>query len=178
MNNRAALDRFLAGIQNRAFVNAKIATGNEDEALDIVQDCMLKLVKAYADKPESEWPGLFQRVLQNTIRDWYRRQKVRRVLFWWQQHTEGNDVLDHHIEPNEQLRPETSMQNLQMSQLVQSALQTLPERQQQAFLLRAWWEHSVEETADIMGCTGGSVKTHYSRALKAIRLQLANEEGF
>ncbi|WP_317931021.1 RNA polymerase sigma factor [Halioxenophilus sp. WMMB6] len=168
------LDQFLASIQNRAFVTARLATGNADEALDIVQDSMLKLVKSYANYPQAEWPALFQRVLQNTIRDWYRRQKVRRILFWWQQQDAADDQAEL-IEPGENgTTPMDALINGEINAQVEVALRHLPERQRQAFLLRAWWEHSTEETAAIMGCSTGSVKTHYSRALKALQLQLDN----
>ena len=171
--NRVALDRFLAGVQNRAFVTAKIATGNEDDALELVQDSFLKLVKLYSDKPPEEWPALFQRVLQNTIRDWYRRQKVRSVLFWWQQHELSEEAMQ--SEATVALNDHSPLRNVQgqeINQQVAQALQKLPMRQQQAFLLRAWWEHSTEETATIMGCSTGSVKTHYSRAIKSLQQQL------
>lgn len=167
-----AMDRFLAQVQNRAFVTAKLATGNEDEALDIVQDSMFKLVKQYQDKPESQWPALFQRVLQNNIRDWYRRQKVRRILFWWQQHDLTEETMQGEVEPNRAQDPEVTLAGSQINDRVETALKQLPQRQQQAFLLRAWWEYSTDETAQIMGCSSGSVKTHYSRATKALQQAL------
>jgi RNA polymerase sigma-70 factor, ECF subfamily len=167
-----ALDRFLKTVQNRAFITARLATSNADEALDLVQDAMLKLVKKYADKPAEQWPALFQSILQNLIKDWYRRQKVRRILHWWEQHDETEEELpvDHGLQPSD--TPAKNHETFQMNDSIYKALQNLPMRQQQAFLLRAWWEHSTEQTAAIMGCSQGSVKSHYSRATKALESQL------
>ncbi len=171
-----ALDRFLAEVQNRAFVTAKIATGNDDDALELVQDSFLKLVKLYSDKPAQEWPALFQRVLQNTLRDWYRRQKVRSILFWWQQHDLSEETMQFDaLAVGDFESPQRRVQGQQQQHIIAQALQQLPLRQQQAFVLRAWWEHSTEETAGIMGCSVGSVKTHYSRALKNLQQQLGND---
>jgi len=175
MQNQA-LDRFLAGVQNRAFVTARLATGNVDEAMDIVQDSMLKLVKYYGEKSAEEWPALFTRVLKNTIRDWYRRQKVRKVLFWWQQQDISEEELDIDTAEVDAATPFNEVAGGEINRQIEKAVQRLPERQQQAFVLRAWWEHSTEETADIMGCSAGSVKTHYSRALKALQETLRDSE--
>jgi len=162
------LNQFLTSVQKRAFITAKLATENEDDALDIVQDSMFKLAKSYPDKSEQEWPALFQRVLQNAIKDWYRKQKVRKIMWWWQQDKISEEELpiDYSNIPREE--PEKSQQTIQTANAINAALRKLPFRQQQAFILRAWWEHSTEETAAIMGCSAGSVKTHYSRASKAL----------
>lgn len=163
-----ALDEFLHSVQRKAFISARLATGNEDEAMDLVQDSMFKLVKHYADSPAEDWPKLFQRILQNAIKDWYRRQKVRRILYWWQQ----QDQTEEQLNVTEDALPADSVpqhrQNEQLNGQIYQALQQLPQRQQQAFLLRAWWEHSTEDTAQIMGCSTGSVKTSYSRARNAL----------
>ena len=161
---------------------AVIATGNNDDALDIVQDAMIKLVNKYANRDESEWGPLFQRILQTTIRDWYRRQKVRnqwRSLVEMTGFSRNRGVNATHEdiyydpidnapqprahEPSNRLASENAMAALD------SALHHLPARQQQAFLLRVWEGLSVEETAIAMGCTQGSVKTHYSRAVHRLR---------
>ena len=174
MTAQRKMDLFLASVQNRAFVTARLATGNEDEALDIVQDSMLKMVKQYSERPDAEWPALFQRILQNTIRDWYRRQKVRKVMFWWQQHDSSEEQLAEESTLDAPRSPMELVAGGQVNARIEQALKSLPARQQQAFLLRAYWEHSTEETADIMGCSAGSVKTHYSRATKALQ-QLLSE---
>lgn len=170
-----ALDRFLAGVERRAFRMAHIATGNEDEALDLVQDAMLKLVDRYGNRPEAEWGPLFHCILQSRIRDWYRRSRVRnrfREWFGGQQNEEGEEdpleqVPDMTVVPaDEELRRKRACQALD------GALRTLPLRQQQAFLLRAWEELDVAQTAVAMGCSEGSVKTHFFRAVQALRKKL------
>ncbi len=163
-----ALNSFLKSVQSRAFITAKLATSNDDDALDLVQDGMLKLASHYADRAPEDWPKLFQTILQNCIKDWYRRKKVRRILYWWQQHDQPEDELD--IEPDvlKQDSPPNNHENVQLNKQIYQALKQLPMRQQQAFILRAWWQHSTEETAQIMACSQGSVKTHYSRATTAL----------
>lgn len=175
MSINRQLDEFLASVQNRAFVTAKLAVNNDDEALDLVQDAMLKLAKNYAKRAPNEWGALFQTVLQNGIRDWYRRQKVRRILFWFEQEDLTDADLNHNAGESAGFRqPDQTLQDGQLNRDIQAALKKLPLRQQQAFILRAWWEHSVEETAEIMGCSQGSVKTHYFRATKALAGMLDN----
>lgn len=164
-----SLDRFLKEVQQRAFITAKLATSHDEEALDLVQDSMLKLARSYSDRNPEDWPKLFQRILQNAIKDWYRRQKVRSILYWWQQHDKSEEelaivtVAGHTADSAADQR-----HNQQLNQQLYQAIEQLPRRQQQAFVLRAWWEHSTEETAQIMGCSQGSVKTHYSRASSAM----------
>lgn len=163
-----ALDQFLRSVQNRAYVQAVHAVGNRDEALDIVQDSMFKLARKYSTREPAEWPLLFQRVLQNQIRDWYRRQKVRSVLFWWEQYPSDAGVgPEHHASSTP--TPEATLTEDQALTAVGTAIRALPARQQQVFLLRALWEHSVEETATILGCRAATVKTHYQRAVQRLR---------
>lgn len=166
------LNQFLKDVQNRAFITARLATGNEADALDIVQDSMMKLAKSYSDKKNEDWPALFQRILQNSIKDWYRKQKVRRILWWWQQDDVSEESLTVETDLLISERPEQCHQNQQTLNSINKALRQLPFRQQQAFILRAWWEYSTEETAEIMGCSTSSVKTHYSRANKALQTYL------
>lgn len=169
-----ALEVFLKNVQSRAFITAKLATGNEDEALDIVQDSMLKLVRRYAERSGDEWPRLFQRILHNAINDWYRRQKVRSILYWWQQQGNRDEVLDSIAVERNPDSPSRHQQTRQLNGQIYQAVQQLPRRQQQAFLLRAWWEYSTEETAHIMGCSQGSVKTSYSRARQVLAAHLSD----
>ena len=182
MRNRQqhnALDRFLATIERRAFGMAKVATGNTDDALELVQEAMLKLVRHYADRPEQEWGPLFHRILQSAIRDWFRRQKVRHHLFGWlgsNNRDDDNDALEQNpghgrYEPHHQLG------SARFTQQLEQALQGLPYRQQQAFLLRVWEGLDVNQTAAAMGCSSGSVKTHYARALAKLREQLQDHTG-
>jgi RNA polymerase sigma-70 factor (ECF subfamily) len=174
-----ALNTFLQGVERRAFRMARLATGDEDEALDIVQDAMFGFVRSYGARPEGEWPPLFYRTLQSRITDWHRRTTVRkRWRFWF-----GGDPDDASAVDPIQLVPDTTSRDPagtllgnETTAAIESALRKLPLRQRQAFLLRAWEGLSVEETATAMGCSGGSVKTHYSRAVHALRGMLGEYE--
>jgi RNA polymerase sigma-70 factor (ECF subfamily) len=172
------LERFLADVEKRAFHYARVATGNEQEALDIVQDAMLKLVQRYADRDAQEWGPLFHRILQSRIRDWYRRSLVRnRLRDWFSGRDEGEDEpLEAHPAPVSE-GPLEQLASNRFGIELERALNHLPNRQQQAFMLRAWEGLSVEETAQAMGCSAGSVKTHYSRALATLRQQLKEFEN-
>ncbi len=168
------MERFLASVERRAFRMARIATGSPEDALDIVQDAMFRLVRRYGGKSEEEWRPVFFRILQNRIRDHLRRRRFRGL--WRVRPGSGNrgdtdpavDPLDAVADPNarspaEQARTGESLRRLE------AALRSLPTRQQQVFLLRAWEEMSVKETAAVMGCSEGTVKTHFSRALHTLR---------
>lgn len=173
LDNSEALDKFLAGIQARAFRIAKIATGNTDDALDLVQDSMFKLVEKYSDKPENEWAPLFYRILNSRIHDLYRRSNVRNRYRSW---LGGSD--DDYEDPiqtapdTRDTNPESESQTDESIVKLESALTELPPRQQQAFLLRAWEGLDVRQTAAAMDCAEGSVKTHYSRAIHSLRASL------
>lgn len=172
LEQNRALDRFLAGVEKRAFHMARIATGNEDDALEIVQDAMLKLAQRYGDRGEEAWGPLFQRILQSRIRDWYRRSSVRNRLRIWFSRAEGEDDPLENRPGRHTEEPLAQLQSERFGSELERALNQLPNRQQQAFLLRAWEGLSVEETAAAMGCSSGSVKTHYSRAVHTLRKQL------
>lgn len=180
LDSTQALDRFLAGVERRAFVTARMAVGNDDEALDIVQDAMLKLAQRYNNRDETEWPPLFHRILQSKIRDWYRRAKVRNKLYAWfggGKQEDGDDATDF-IEQAADLRDQAPEQVLAARQeltVLEAAIATLPARQQQAFMLRSWEGMDVAQTASAMGCSTGSVKTHYSRALHFLRSKLDDD---
>lgn len=153
---------------------AEIATGDPDEALDLVQEAMLKLVQHYASRDESEWGPLFHRILQSRIRDWYRRTRVRNQWRRWFSSAgeeESDDPLET-IPDTGQPDPSTQVAYKQAAVALDAALRELPLRQQQAFLLRAWEGLDVAETARTMGCSEGSVKTHYSRAIHTLRKRL------
>ncbi len=153
---------------------AQIATGSREEALDIVQDAMFGLVKRYSEKSEKEWKPLFFRILQSRIRDWYRRNRVRRRWRIWldgghkPDGQEGEDPLAN-LADTKAHNPADQAILADATAALDSALQTLTLRQQQAFLLRAWEGMSVRETAVAMKCSEGSVKSHYSRAVHALR---------
>ena len=176
LDNRQALDQFLAGVEKRAFRMADLAVGNPDHAMDIVQDAMLSLVKNYSHKNESEWGPLFHRILQSKIRDWYRRSRTRNSVFGWLYagSSDDEDTADpiQQAPDRDALAPDSSANNEQLMDATMNAIKKLPLRQQQAFLLRAWEGFDVKETAKAMGCSQGSVKTHYSRASKTLRRSL------
>lgn len=159
-------------MEKRAFHLARIATGNEQDALDIVQEAMITLAQRYAGRDEQEWGPLFHRILQNRIRDWYRRSLVRnRLRVWFGQDDDQDDPLEN--QPDQSgAGPLGALEAGRFGTELERALSRLPNRQQQAFLLRAWEGLSVEETAQAMGCSSGSVKTHYSRAVHTLREQL------
>jgi RNA polymerase sigma-70 factor (ECF subfamily) len=166
------LNQFLADVERRALRMAEIAVRDRDDALDLVQDAMIKLVRKYANRPSTEWAPLFFRILQNGIRDWHRRQKVRnRVMVWFGRSTSGDDDYDITANapdpagrtPDEQLQTNEAMQQLEL------AIQNLPNRQREAFMLRTFQGLDVAATATAMGCSDGSVKTHYSRAIHSLR---------
>ena len=173
LENRQALNRFLASVEKRAFRMAELATSSPDHAMDIVQDAMLALVKNYSHKNEADWGPLFHRILQSKIRDWYRRSKMRNSIFGILGFkNEDNEDPVQRAEDKQSLGPEITTSNEQLMNVTLIAIRNLPLRQQQAFLLRAWEGYDVKETASAMGCTQGSVKTHYSRAIKALKNQL------
>ncbi len=171
------LSRFLQEVERRAFKYAMMAVQNEDTALDMVQDAMLKLAEKYGDKPVEELPLLFYRILQNGITDHHRRQKLRNfwitplaTLFGKGEDGEEIDPLDSlEVEaPRGTGDPARLIADQQVMALVESGLHRLPERQREAFLLRYWEGYDVADTAAIMGCSEGSVKTHCSRAVSAM----------
>lgn len=157
-------------------------------ALDIVQDAMMRLAEKYGMRPAGELPMLFQRILQNAIRDHYRRQKVRNFWVSPLSALKGPDADDDDSDPLETLRtdaddkaasalPAKALEQAQVFALIEKALESLPARQRQAFLLRYWEEMDVAEAAAAMGCSQGSVKTHCSRATHAIAAFLKSK-GF
>ena len=175
LDDARALDRFLAGVERRAFRMAQLATGHDDEALDLVQDAMLKLVERYGTRNETEWGPLFHRILQSKIRDWYRRTKVRSRWRLWLGAADGGEDVDDPLEAIADTNTPTAEHQLQVKDAaaaLDKALRALPLRQQQVFLLRAWEELDVAQTAAAMGCSEGSVKTHYFRAVQALRKRL------
>jgi RNA polymerase sigma-70 factor (ECF subfamily) len=173
-DNSRAMDGFLASVERRAFRMAQIATKNSEDALDIVQDAMLCLVRRYGNKPEAEWKPLFYRILVSRIRDWYRRQKIRSRWRTWlhftrkQEESRSPDPIELLPDPAGQNPCEQIIMGQSVAAL-DAALQTLPQRQLQAFLLRVWEGLSVRQAAAVMRCSQGSVKTHYARALLKLR---------
>ena len=170
------LNQFLAEVERRALRIAQIAVRDRDEALDLVQNAMIKLVNNYASRAEAEWPPLFYRILQNGIRDWHRREKVRnRVMVWFGRGKADDEYDVVAAAPDPAGRsPEEQLQSGQAMQRLETAVHGLPARQREAFMLRTFEGLDVAGTATAMGCSDGSVKTHYSRAVHALREQLGD----
>jgi RNA polymerase sigma-70 factor (ECF subfamily) len=170
------LEKFLGEIERRAFRMAQVALRDPDDALDVVQDAMLKLARSYGAKPSAEWRPLFYRILQNGIRDLQRRRTVRKRFMVWlpgpkdDPDNEAQDPMDNVADATPDA-PELLMQAEAMRKL-ETSLRDLPARQREAFMLRNFEGLDVAETASAMGCSEGSVKTHYSRAVHALREQL------
>jgi RNA polymerase sigma-70 factor (ECF subfamily) len=168
--NNKELDCFLAGIERRAYRMALLATRQPADALDVVQDAMTALVAHYRRHPATDWPLLFHRILQNRIMEWHRtRQRASRWLTGWISREDDEEdplqnVPDH--QPGDPQRLLSASSDLER---VMSALESLPVRQQQAFLLRHWEGLDVAATAAAMGCSDGAVKTHLFRAVTALR---------
>ena len=175
MATETELSHFLEKAERRAFKQAAFAVRDDHTALDIVQDAMFKLVDRYRDRPVAELPPLFQRILQNTIRDFYRRQKIRSTwttLFSSFQPRDEGDEYDFletfETDSARKDRPENQLERAQVINIIEESLKRLPVRQRQAFILRYWEELDVAETAIAMRCSRGSVKTHCSRATHSI----------
>lgn len=166
---RRDLDRFFEAHEQKAYLMAVTLTHNRDDALELVQDSMLKLVQKYRNRDSAEWAPLFFRILQNSVTDWFRKQKFRQLLQglapWQSGSAEHNTAssAEHQVLLDDEL------------QSVFTALQDLPLRQQQTFLMRAWQEFSTRETAYALSISENSVKTHYARATARLRQRLGDE---
>ena len=178
------LSDFLKSVEKRAFKRTVYAVRDDDAALDIVQDTMIRLAENYADRPAAELPLLFQRILSNATMDWFRRQRVRNAVL--------QNMSDFDAEPGDgdfdlleslesavgQMGAESAADTASRAQTLQAIeqeLAELPARQREAFLLRYWEELDVAETAAVMGCSVGSVKTHCFRAVHALALALRSK---
>jgi RNA polymerase sigma-70 factor (ECF subfamily) len=171
------LSDFLKSVEKRAFKRTAFTVRDDDSALDIVQDAMIRLADKYADRPAAELPLLFQRILSNATMDWFRRQKVRNAVVRNFSDFEGSsddpdfDILEmlDSVETNQ--GSESAAETVSREQIlviIEQQVGNLPTRQREAFLLRYWEELDVAETASVMGCSEGSVKTHCSRAVHAL----------
>jgi len=182
MASRQEMSDFLASVERRAFKHAMFAVRDQDTALDLVQDAMLRLAEKYAHKPAAELPLLFQRILQNAITDHFRRQKIRNLwvspfsaIFQENDGTSDQDPLESLDLTERAGAPRSAAEEVERSQvmaIIESEIRRLPPRQREAFLMRYWEDMDVAETAAAMGCSEGSVKTHCSRATHALALAL------
>jgi len=179
--SRSELSAFLKGVERRAFKQAVFAVRDQEAALDIVQDAMLRLAEKYGDRPAAELPLLFHRITQNAIRDWFRRQKVRSLwttlLSSLTPNREDDDqdpleTLEPAYESNRQEAPGDRLEQSQILEIIEEEITKLPERQREAFIMRYWEELDVAETARRMRCSEGSVKTHCSRATHTLAAAL------
>ena len=171
------LSEFLKSVEKRAFKRSVYHVRNDDAALDIVQDSMMKLAEHYGHKSVEELPMLFQRILTNCTLDWFRRQKTQNALFSNMSDFES-DSIDGEFDLLETLQvsgvqefhesTESQTDRAQTLHAIELEIQELPARQREAFLMRYWEDMDVAETAAAMGCSQGSVKTHCSRAVHAL----------
>ena len=177
MATEQELSDFLKSVEKRAFKRSIYHVRNEESALDIVQDSMMKLAEHYGDKPASELPMLFQRILVNCTLDWFRRNKTRNALFsnmsdFESPGEEGDfDLLETYTGTEDSQQSESAEDVTRRAQILRSIeleVEQLPGRQREAFMMRYWEEMDVAETAAAMGCSEGSVKTHCSRAVQAL----------
>ncbi|CAN5777756.1 RNA polymerase sigma factor [soil metagenome] len=176
------LSSFLEGVERRAFKHAIYMVRNEESSLDIVQEAMIKLSEKYGDKPAAELPMLFQRILQNTILDFFRREKVRNTWVSLFSNITPNNRDDDNFDLLESYNPEEGseaaesaadkLEREQVLNIIDEEIKKLPTRQREAFLMRYWEDMDVSETATAMGCSEGSVKTHCSRATHTLAASL------
>jgi RNA polymerase sigma-70 factor (ECF subfamily) len=171
------LSDFLKSVEKRAFKRALYAVRDDEAALDIVQDAMIRLAEKYVDRPAAELPLIFQRILSNATMDWFRRQKVRGAIMknfsdFESAGEDGDfDILETLEAQDGSTASESAAEQVSRAQIllaIEGQIEQLPGRQREAFLLRYWEELDVAETAAAMGCSEGSVKTHCSRAVHAL----------
>lgn len=179
LENSQAMGKFFSTIEKRAFRRAQIATGNVDDALDIVQDAMVSLINKYSNKEAQDWELLFHKILSNRIMDWHRRTAIRKRFGAWLTSSDKADYQDSKKEMDEPEFEDTSMpgpeslvQTNQSITMLEAALQELPLKQQQVFLLRAWEGLSEKETSVVMSCSVGTIKSHYARARTFLKNKL------
>ncbi len=183
LDKSQAMAKFFSSIEKRAFRRAQIATGNTDDALDIVQDAMVSLINKYSNKEVQDWELLFHKILSNRIMDWHRRTAImKRFGTWISSNDKGSfkdsskdgttDIGEPEFEDEKMPSPESLVQTGQSIAMLEEALQELPLKQQQVFLLRAWEGLSEKETAVAMSCSVGTIKSHYSRARTFLKNKL------
>lgn len=182
MATEKELSHFLASVETKAFKRAAYITKDDEAALDIVQDSMYKIIEKYASKPVAELPFLFQKILSNMIMDWFRKRKTEQgvivsadAFMDSDDDNEPVDILENIADPENSGDSFSLLNQKETMHLIEEAVQSLPARQQEAFMLRYWEDMSVSETAQIMNCSEGSVKTHCSRATQTLAQILKNK---
>jgi RNA polymerase sigma-70 factor (ECF subfamily) len=170
LERETEMEAFLRDVERRAYRIAVVSVRDADESLDIVQESMISLVNSYSDRPSAEWRPLFYRILKNRIRDWQRRQAVRRrfTSFFGSGEADERDPIQEAPGPAYD-NPAARLETANAMDALAEALRSLPRRQREAFTLRNFEGMDVVETARAMGCSDGSVKTHYSRAIGKLR---------
>lgn len=180
LQREEALNRFLADVEGRALRIAEIAVRDRDDALDLVQEAMIRLARRYAHRDSDEWAPLFYRILQNGVRDWHRRRMVRNRVMVWLGHDSSRDDSDESRDPVATAPdpagrlPEQQLSGREAMAALEAALRALPVRQREAFMLRTFEGLDVAGTATAMGVSPGSVKTHFSRAVHSLRAALGD----
>jgi RNA polymerase sigma-70 factor (ECF subfamily) len=174
LDRERALDRFLAGVERRAYRIAQLSLRDHDEALDAVQDAMIRLVRRYGSRPEEQWRPLFYRILRNRITDCQRRRRVRQAVIAWWPGGADDDAMRDPVEsaPDPVGTPDQQLEGEQLLERIERALAGLSGRQREAFMLRNFEGLDVAQAAIAMGCSEGSVKTHYFRAVQALQQEL------
>ena len=184
MASEKELSDFLKSVEKRAFKRTVYAVRDDEAALDIVQDSMIRLAEKYADRPAAELPLVFQRILSNATMDWFRRLRVRNAVMQNMSDLESDsdgedfDLLERLESADGMLGAESAADTVARAQIllaIEHDIAALPGRQREAFLLRYWEELDVAETASVMGCSEGSVKTHCSRAVHALAKSLRSK---
>ncbi len=175
-NRARALEEFMRSRELRALRMAELATGNRDDALELVQDAMFGLARNYGTRPEAEWGPLFHRILHSRITDWRRRSALRRRWFAVFRQEEDAPRPEDLAPAPRHTEPDAAVSREQSHDRVMAELASLPRRQQQAFLLRAWEGLDTREAAYAMGCSEGSVKTHFHRAVQRLRAATGGDD--
>jgi RNA polymerase sigma-70 factor (ECF subfamily) len=171
------LETFLRGISTRAFRIARLSLHEDADALDAVQEAMIKLARHYGTRPADQWPPLFYAILRNCVHDEQRARQSRGSLLMWFRRLTGTGIAfaESSVTGESVAQPADEVESEQRLRRLERAVATLPPRQREAFLLRNVEELDVRETAQAMGCSEGSVKTHYSRAVHALRERLGDQ---
>ncbi len=168
------LESFLQTVRASALKFATYRCGDEDAALDLLQEAMIGFVDSAEGFPEDAWKNLFYKILQRRITDRFRKNQWRNRLAKMFSLSQKDDEDEPMFEPADHELGEHRYDAGQLHQRYEQALHALPDRQREAYLLRQWQQLSVKQVAEIMECSEGSVKTHLSRAMTNLKLALGD----